>query len=312
MKTNRLARFGHRLLRKFRGDANRFPWQWLTNTDPSYPHLTGNSIATHCRHILNYGPYRVNPDGRENWCFVKTDHLSRFFERYAPTDEFVLFTHNSDHDITRENCGPYLDDPRVVAWFAVNVACEHPKLFAIPIGLANAGYAHGDGQIVSKVQAEDHPKAQLFYVNFTVGNSLPGVPQGREYCLSQIGLDLTPYRDGGWNDFAGGYRVRDTFEGYLRGLAKSYFTISPRGNGIDCHRTWEALYLRSIPIVTRSAVTGRHRDVPMIVLDDWSEFRTIAFTEQLYREVWADFDVASLHTRNYIRDRCTSVLANAG
>ena len=178
MKTNRLARLGHRLLRKFRGDSNRFPWQWLTNTDPSYPFLTGNSIATHCRQILNYGPYRVNPAGRENWCFVKTDHLSRFFERHAPKDEFVLFTHNSDHEFTRENCGPYLDDPRVVAWFAINVACEHPKLFAIPIGLANAGYAHGDVQIVSKVQAEDHPKAQLFYINFTVGNSRPGVPQG--------------------------------------------------------------------------------------------------------------------------------------
>ena len=27
------------------------------------------------------------------------------------------------------------------------------------------------------------------------------------------------------------------------------FVASPSGNGLDCHRTWEALLLRSIPIV---------------------------------------------------------------
>ncbi|CAF4378106.1 unnamed protein product, partial [Adineta steineri] len=27
------------------------------------------------------------------------------------------------------------------------------------------------------------------------------------------------------------------------------FWLSPRGNGLDCHRTWEALYLDTIPIV---------------------------------------------------------------
>src|SRR6266566_246198 len=67
MKTNQLARLGNRLLRKIRGDAARFPWQWSTNTDHSYPYLTGNGIATYCRHILNFGRYRINSKGRENW-----------------------------------------------------------------------------------------------------------------------------------------------------------------------------------------------------------------------------------------------------
>jgi hypothetical protein len=304
MKPQELVRIGRRWLRKLRGRSERSPWQWLSDEDHSSPYLTGNSIASRCRHILNYGRYRANRNGRENWCFVKTDHLERFFERYAPRDRFVLFTHNSDLEITREAHGRFLDDPRVVAWFAINVGCAHPKLFAIPIGLANAGYAHGDVVVLSKVQSEDHPKTQMFYVNFTVGNTKSGISHGREYCLSQIGLDLAPYRDGGWEGFAGGYCVRDTFDGYLRGLARSYFTVSPRGNGIDCHRTWEALYLRSIPIVTRSAITERHRDLPLIVLDDWAEFKTIEFSAQRYRDVWADFDVRKLHVDNYLRHRC--------
>ena len=32
------------------------------------------------------------------------------------------------------------------------------------------------------------------------------------------------------------------------------FVASPSGNGLDCHRTWEALLLRSIPIVKVSVL----------------------------------------------------------
>ncbi len=35
---------------------------------------------------------------------------------------------------------------------------------------------------------------------------------------------------------------------YARNCQYSFW-LSPRGNGIDCHRTWEALYLDVIPIV---------------------------------------------------------------
>ena len=30
------------------------------------------------------------------------------------------------------------------------------------------------------------------------------------------------------------------------------FIYSPEGTGIDCHRTWEALYLNTIPIMKRN------------------------------------------------------------
>ena len=35
-------------------------------------------------------------------------------------------------------------------------------------------------------------------------------------------------------------------------LSSYKFALSPEGNGIDCHRTWECLYLGVIPIVKKS------------------------------------------------------------
>ena len=47
--------------------------------------------------------------------------------------------------------------------------------------------------------------------------------------------------------------------------------LSPRGNGLDCHRTWEALYLDAIPIVWHSTLDSLYADLPIILINDWSE-----------------------------------------
>ena len=39
---------------------------------------------------------------------------------------------------------------------------------------------------------------------------------------------------------------------YYLNLKKSKFCICPEGNGPDCHRLWESLYLDVIPICKRS------------------------------------------------------------
>ena len=46
------------------------------------------------------------------------------------------------------------------------------------------------------------------------------------------------------------------------------YVISPRGNGIDTHRVWEALYLGVIPVAERSALTGLYSPLPILLVDD--------------------------------------------
>lgn len=49
------------------------------------------------------------------------------------------------------------------------------------------------------------------------------------------------------------------------------FSISPHGNGLDCHRTWEDLVLGSIVIVKTSLLDCLYEELPVVILQDWSE-----------------------------------------
>lgn len=73
------------------------------------------------------------------------------------------------------------------------------------------------------------------------------------------------------------------------------FSISPHGNGLDCHRTWEDLILGCIVIVKTSPLDSLYEGLPVIIVNDWSEITASnmdkwlalygdAFTNPLYRE----------------------------
>ena len=47
--------------------------------------------------------------------------------------------------------------------------------------------------------------------------------------------------------------------------------VSPEGGGMDCHRTWEALALGCIPVVKRSAFSDLFQNLPVLIVDDWSD-----------------------------------------
>lgn len=58
---------------------------------------------------------------------------------------------------------------------------------------------------------------------------------------------------------------------YQSELRQHRFVISPPGNGPDCHRTWEALYSGTVPIVLRSAWSFGHKRWPVLVVNSWDE-----------------------------------------
>jgi hypothetical protein len=56
-----------------------------------------------------------------------------------------------------------------------------------------------------------------------------------------------------------------------------------------------------IPIVTKSAIVEAHKDMPILILDDWAEFKTINFCKELYHDLWNNFDRENLHFDSYLR-----------
>jgi hypothetical protein len=236
--------------------------------------LTGNGFAAHCRYVVNYDGLVVNEHADTDWWFCRVDHLDWFFAEGLPRGPFVLLTHNSDYPIDARY-GRQLRRRRLHAWFAANVAVRHPKLIPIPLGVANPGWPHGDAGALREALTASTAKSRLFDVSFALETNA----SERAYCLEKIGLPLDP---------------RIGHGEYLARLAASYFCIAPRGYGLDTHRIWEALYLRTVPVVTRTVLSDEYPDLPMVVLDDWTQFRAIDFSPDLYDQLMTGWDGRSL------------------
>jgi hypothetical protein len=58
--------------------------------------------------------------------------------------------------------------------------------------------------------------------------------------------------------------------------------LSPPGNGIDCHRTWEALYLHIIPIVWHSTLDSLYENLPIIIINDLNEINEEFLRKKLH------------------------------
>ena len=66
--------------------------------------------------------------------------------------------------------------------------------------------------------------------------------------------------------------------------SKYAFVLSPLGHGMDCHRTWEALILGCIVIVKTSPLDSLYENLPVLIVNDWSEI-----TENLLKETIEKF-----------------------
>lgn len=68
-------------------------------------------------------------------------------------------------------------------------------------------------------------------------------------------------------------------------MRRTMFVPAPAGNGLDCHRTWEALYLGCIPVVLRKEYCGDN-SWPVMVVDSWDELLSLNLKEikELYKD----------------------------
>lgn len=239
-----------------------------------------------------------------NYVFCKTEYLRQLAE-YSQRpgsglpSRFQLFTHNSDLNITSsiiETVLPWF--PQLKHWYTQNLIDKHPKVSAIPIGLANPKWAHGNLERFQKISRLSLKKNNLTYVNFNVATN----PVERSHCLNNVS-SVTKTQYPNWTKLEDHNKfVHETQEKYLQQIKRSYFTVSPDGNGKDCHKTWEALYMQSIPIVTKSFFAEQFKKlgIPLIILSDWSEFKSLKLCPNLYHTLWGDFDPFKINLKTFL------------
>lgn len=101
------------------------------------------------------------------------------------------------------------------------------------------------------------------------------------------------------------------FQDYFFCLPSFKFVISPEGNGIDCHRHYEALLAGSIPIVERNPLTEeKYKGCPILWTTDYSEI-TSSYLESAYQRMLdVEYDFSCLLLSSYPPDIQTEIKAS--
>lgn len=249
---------------------------------PIYPYISGDTFRDACDFVVDETNHTLKCHlvKHGDTIFVKTDFLIDFFKKYHPkiAYPYVLVTHNSDSSAPGVHVR-MLKDPKILAWFGQNIeGYTHPKLHPIPIGFANRYCSHDQIECLEELRMHSFAKEHLLYMNFSKSTAFKERSEvfdyfiGKSFCFVMNSIP---------------------FESYLHNLGSSKFVLSPRGHGLDCHRTWEALWMGSYPIIISSASDEMYEDLPVLIIKEWKEV-TKKFLEQKYVE---------MATKNYNLDK---------
>ena len=177
---------------------------------------------------------------------------------FTPEEDFVKF----------------IENPKIIHWYSQNCILKHKKLTQLPIGL------------------DYHTMSQS---NHSWGNRASSLDQ--EIMINNIKNVAKPFWERiikCYSNFHFSMRTRyaydriDAYDNIDKKIVyyepthvireKSWqtqsmhaFVLSPHGNGLDCHRTWEALCLGCIPIVKTSPLDSMYNGLPVLIVNDWKD-----------------------------------------
>lgn len=186
-------------------------------------------------------------------------------------------------------------------WFAQNAHVGDDRLTPIPIGLECDRWLPPSVKkdtILSILSTGMPTRDKLVYLNLKLVYLNPTEHTSLRFDVYKWFSDVS------WCTT----EPRSDFSHYAQQLSAHKFTFSPDGNGFDCCRTWEALYLGSFPIVERHYFTEEFaRQLPLLIVDDWS-----SITEDYLHDKYAEFtsrewNWAALgvqYWRDLIKERC--------
>ena len=173
-----------------------------------------------------------------------------------------LVIHNCDEIPTETEVSTLAHHFRSI--FSVNYLGDNKNVFPLPIGLENKCYLRNG--VPRDYFASSLRHREEREINFLFAFSTHTNPKERTQALSYasklenshvVSGPITPRK-------------------YRSLIRNSRFVVSPPGNGPDCHRTWESLYLGAIPIVKTKFWPFTKVNLPVIQIKDWNELEAIS------------------------------------
>jgi hypothetical protein len=237
----------------------------------------------------------ITTDGYLNFCrdnnipYIKTDCFdqSPFYWRgeYHSADVLsnICVVGHSDKPITNEIAKKF------DLIFGINNISTSKNCYGLPLGITNdcddspLHKIYGNKEIMLEVINKDINKTNLLYMNFDTKT----YPSERNNVFNL-------FCNKKWVNIG---RIENTLDGrkiFLKDVKSSKFVLCPRGNGIDTHRLWEALYMGSIPIVKYENIHKHFIDLPILFISDWNHINENFLNEKYDKIIDQEYDIEKL------------------
>jgi hypothetical protein len=100
--------------------------------------------------------------------------------------------------------------------------------------------------------------------------------------------------------------------GYFTSLPNYKFVISPEGNGVDCHRHYEALMAGCIPVVEDSEhIRHVYGDCPILYTSDYSEITPEYLLTKYDEMIDKTYDFSKLFVSSYSQELQNEIRRNS-
>jgi len=226
--------------------------------------------------------------------FVNFAWINIFYQHIYPLIQvpFVLITGGIGDDVST-----WRNDSKIIHHYGVNCIGEYdPKFFTcLPLGISDIS-VWGPSALPIMLNFSDN---LVFREPFALGNRQNDI-------LIAFSLNSHPYRTIVRRQFCGEEKEVHLHRTFLKFSSpdnltnitcvdqadiettyhltlSSRFVPSPQGHGMDCFRTWEALYLGAFPIVVASSIDSLYTNLPVVIVQSWSEV-----TESFLRNAFAN------------------------
>lgn len=240
----------------------------------SYPFISGDTYKSLCNLVYRGNNTQIEQELVSNEFYS----VNRIFLPLSLAEKFIgwvkshhldvtnvdLIMHNGDIIPSSEDMSHLANRFRNI--YCVNWMGNSKNIHPIPIGLENRKL-HTNGVprdftkiIEAGIPVPESRKNQIL-VSFSLSTNLSERSTALELTSRFSKIDLRFFQG--------------SISDYHQELLRSRYVLSPPGNGLDCHRTWEAIYLGCIPIVKREFWPFSHLKLPALVLDDWSDISRI-------------------------------------
>jgi len=231
------------------------------------------------------------------YCYGDTDQLPHCFNlcKSHPNINYIIILTRTDHSVSKQLIRSI---PSNITLFTHNVMFKHARIIALPYGV-KCDKDDTDNWI-GKYQTNSR-KRKLLYCNFSIKSHKGYENRKKIYRRLKRQKWIT-------FDHMGSFLKYSISQAqYYDQISRHKFTLSPRGGGIDCYRTWEALYLKSIPIVEKSDHWSYFKDLPILIVDNYNNLSK-EFLNTKYDEISKkDFNVNKL-TLSYWKELINKIL----